>query len=642
MAAPSAHARPPVACADFHGNTNADWLASNPPAGEAGMVSAMGQLAARARQQQIDLLEAAKQAPSGNVQTLLGDFWASGMDESAVERDGSNPIAPLLERIGAIRRDKDIPPAIAALHQVGIPVVFNFSPDIDLKDLGRHIGYFSQGGLGLPDPAYYTRTDADTRTVLAQYGKYVEQILVLTGTPADEASEQAAQVIDLETRIASASRPLLDLRDPRNNYAPVSVAGLDKQYRKLQLQAFLEAQQVDAPTVSMANPALFATLDTLVDDLKPAQWKAYLQWRVGDAMAPYLSRAFRDASFNFRGRVLEGHNAPASREQQVLDAINLAAGPMLGHQYAQRYLTADTRTRAQGIAEQVRDALGDAIERDPRLSAAAKAESKAKLAALRIEIGTPPRDLDYSVQPVGRGSFGGNMLIASTWRHGSEMQRIGEANASRRWNVQPQTPALAYDIGQNRLLVTAAMLQAPVFDATLGEPGQYGAFGALVGHELTHGFDARGRLVDAQLELRDWWGVDDANAWNALASRVANQYSVLPYPALEGIKVNGVQTRDENLADLSGVELAWAAFKAHRPEAEKAPKQDFFKAWASLWAQNMTPAAATALASTSVHAPGQWRANGPLANLADFGELYGCRVGSVMRNKPDDRIQVWP
>ncbi len=642
FASPASAAKPPVACADFHGNTNADWLAANPPPADPGMVSAMGQLAARARQQQIDLLEAAKQSPTGNVQTLLGDFWASGMDEAGVERDGSNPIAPLLERINAIRRDKDIPPAIAALHQVGIPVVFNFSPDVDLNDLSRHIGYFSQGGLGLPDPAFYTRTDADTRTVLAQYGKYVEQILVLTGTPAGDAAAEAAQVIDLETRIARASRPLIELRDPRRNFAPVPAAGLDKQYRTLQLEDFIVAQQVGDATVSMANPALFATLDTLVDDLKPAQWKAYLRWRVGDAMAPYLSRAFRDASFNFRGRVLEGRQAPPTREQQVLDAINLAAGPMLGREYAQRYLDAGTEARAEAVAADIRNALGAALERDPRLGAAAKAEARAKLAALKIEIGMPDRDIDYTVQPVGRGSFGGNMLIASTWRHGSEMRRIGEANASRRWNVQPQTPALAYDITQNRLLVTAAMLQAPVLDTAHGEPAQYGAFGALVGHELTHGFDARGRLVDARLDVRDWWEASDANAWNALASRVASQYATLPYPGLEGVKVNGVQTRDEDLADISGVELAWAAFNARHPDADKSARQDFFKAWAGLWAQAMTPAAATAMASTSVHAPGQWRSNGPLANLADFGELYGCRVGSVMRNKPDNRIQVWP
>jgi putative endopeptidase len=632
----------PVACADFYGFSNAGWFDANPLPAGTGSLSALGQLSDRARQQQIDLLDAAMQSPQGHVQKLLGDFWASGLDEAAVERDGAQPIAPLLERINAIRRSKDIAPAIAALHQVGIPVAFNFSPDVDLTDLNRHIGYFSQGGLGLPDPAYYTRTDADARTVLDQYTKYVEQILALTGTPADKLEAEAKQVIDLETRIAAASRPLLDLRDPRNNYAAVQVEGLDKQYKQLRLNEFLEVQGVQDDIVSIANPALLTTLDTLVDELKPAQWKTYLQWRVGDAMAPYLAKPFHDASFDFRGRVLEGRSTPRPRRQLVLDAINLAAGPMLGREYAARYLAEGSRARAEQIATQVRDTLGAALERDPRLGPEARAAAKAKLDKLKIEIGTPKRDLDYTVQPMGRGSFGGNMLIASTWRHGSEMSRIGRGNAERRWDVLPQNPALAYDIAQNRLLITAAMLQPPVFDINQDAASQYGSLGALIGHELSHGFDSRGRLVDANLQLRDWWTVTEAGAWEAMANRVSAQYGALPYPALQGVNVNGPQTRDEDIADIAGVELAWATFTAAQPDADKAARQAFFTAWVSLWPQQLSAEAATELASSSVHAPGQWRANGPLSNLEAFGEIHGCRVGSVMRHKPDDRINVWP
>lgn len=642
LALPPAYARAPVACADFHGNTNAAWLEAHPLAPGTAQVSALGELQARARQQQIDLLEAARNAPGDDVQKLLGDFWASGLDEAAVERDGANAIAPLLERIGAIRRDRDVAPAIAALHQVGIPVVFNFSADVDLADLTRHVGYFSQGGLGLPDPAYYTRSDADTQALLGRYRAYVEQILALTGTPADALSEQSALVVDLETRIARASRSPADLRDPRSRYALVPVDGFGKQYKKLQLEDFLEAQGVQAQQVSMADQALFQTLETLVDDLPVAQWRAYLQWRVGDAMAPYLARPFRDASFEFRGRVLEGLTAPPSREQQVLDAINLAAGPMLGHQYTLRYLDDATAARAKAVASQVRAVLGEALDADTRMGADAKAVARSKLAGLQIEIGRPQRDLDYSLQPMGRGSFGGNMLIASTWRHASEMRRIGQANAGRRWSVLPQTPALAYDISQNRLVVTAAMLQSPVLAPGDSEASAYGAYGALVGHELTHAFDARGRYVDDRLELRDWWSAADVTAWNGMAERIARQYSALAWPGLEGIQVNGMQTRDENVADVAGVELAWRAFGKAQPDAAKAEKQAFFEAWARLWAENAAPAEATRRASIGVHAPGQWRANQPLANLDDFGGLYGCRVGAVMRNKPEDRISVWP
>ena len=645
LAAPAAHAqaaKPPAACTDFYGHANADWLQNNPLTDGVASISALGQLGDRARHQQVELLNAAMQSPQGNVQQLLGDFWASGLDEAAVERDGAQPIAPLLSRIDAIRRHRDIAPALAALHQVGIPVAFNFSADVDLRDLKRHIGYFSQGGLGLPDPAYYIRTDPPTRDLLGQYTAYVQKILALTGTPDDEVAEQAQQVLDLETRIAQVTRPLAQLRDPRSNFAPVATAELDKTYPNLKLGEFLQAQSVTDDTVSIANPELLAQIDALVRELKPEQWKAYLRWRVGDAMAPYMARAWRDASFDFRGRVLEGRTAQLPRQQMVLDAINQAAGPMLGREYAARYLPAATSARAQEIATAVRNAMGAALDRDTRLGPQAKAEAKAKLAAMKIEVGTPSRDLDYTIQPMGRGSFGGNMLIASTWHHAQEMRRIGGENADRRWNVLPQYPALAYDIAQNRLVVTAAMLQAPVLDMTLDTAAQYGSFGALVGHEISHGFDARGHLVDASEQVRSWWTPTETAAWDTVGNRVIAQYGALEYPVIEGIKVNGAQTRDENMADLAGIELAWAAYQAARPDAPKETREDFFAGWASIWAEHMSEAEATRRAASSVHAPGQWRTNAPLMNLPGFAETFACKAKADMRLGDDARVVLWP
>jgi len=274
-----------LACKDFYSQVNADWLTANPAPAGSGMQSALGQMAQRAQQQQIDLLNADMQA-QGGVSKLLGDFWASGLDEASVERDGANPIAPLLTRINAISRTKDIPAAIAALHQVGIPVAFNFSADVDLKDPTRHIGYFSQGGLGLPDPAFYTRSDADTRALLGRYTDYVTKILALTGSKPDQLQADAQAVLGLEMRIAQASRPLASLRDPAGNYAPMPTPTLDKQFKHLRLDDFLKAQSVTDDSVSLANPQLFAQLDALVAGVKPAEWKTYLRYHVGAAMAP--------------------------------------------------------------------------------------------------------------------------------------------------------------------------------------------------------------------------------------------------------------------------------------------------------------------------------------------------------------------
>ena len=631
-----------AACTDFYASANADWIKANTLLPGVGSLSAMEQLGDRSRQQQLELLNASMTAPQGNVQKLLGDFWASGLDEASIERDGANPIAPLLTRINAIKRAKDVPASIAALHQVGIPVAFNFGADVDLQDLDRHIGYFSQGGLGLPDPAYYTRTDAETRALLGQYNNYVQKILALTGTPQEKLATESQLVIDLETRLAQLSRPLVELRDPRSNYAPVAAADLAKQYKRLQLAEFLKVQGVSDDSVSIANPALFAQLDGLVNNLKPDQWKTYLRWRVGDSMAPYLSKPWRDASHGFRGRVLLGQAQPVPRAQQVLDAINLAAGPMVGREYAGRYLSSSTKARAEEIAKQVRDALGSALDRDPRFSPAVRAEAKAKLDKLKIEIGAPRRDLDYSVQPMGRGSFGGNMLIASTWRHREEMKRIGRGNADRRWDVLPQHPALAYDIAQNRLIVTAAMLQPPVFDMGREAAAQFGSYGALVGHELSHGFDSRGRLVDAKGDLRDWWTPADALAWDAMGNRVAAQYSALPYPQLTGTRINGGQVRDIAIADLAGIELAWAAYRAAQPAATKEADQMFYRGWASLWAQHLTAEAASQQAASGVHAPGQWRANVPIANQPAFAEAYSCKAGTPMQPAAEMQVKLWP
>ncbi|WMJ69994.1 M13 family metallopeptidase [Stenotrophomonas sp. 24(2023)] len=635
-AAPSVSAQ----CSDFYDATNAAWLKAN-PVPQTGATTALGQLVDRSRVQQRELLDAAMNGPQGNVQKLLGDFWASGLDEAAVEADGSNPIAPLLTRINAIKKAKDIPASIAALHQVGIPVAFNFGPDVDLKALDRHIGYFMQGGMGLPDPAFYTRTDADTVALMGRYRAYVKQILALTGTPAAKLDAEAAAVIALETELARNAQSLAGINNPFNNYAPISTKDLNSRYRNLQLDAFLKVQGVNDDLVSLSDPNLFKQLDGMIGKNKPDQWKAYLRWRVGDAMAPYLSKAYRDAEFEFRGRVLRGETLPPARWEAVLDAINVAAGPMLGREYAARYLSAEDRRQAAWIVDKVREVQIDAVKNSSWLSAEAKAEAQAKLAALKIEIGTPLRDLDYTVQPMGRGSFGGNMLIASTWRHREEMKRIGKGNADRRWDVLPQQPSLAYDLAQNRLIVTAAILQGPVFNAKADAADKFGSFGGLVGHELTRAIDAKGALVDAKGELRSWWTPADKTAWTLLGSRVAAQYGSYDFPGVKGAKVNGALTQEENLADIAGLELAWAAYAAQEPKAKPAQQQGFFRAWAALWPQQLAPNEAVRRVTADIRAPGRWRTNGALSNLPAFGATFSCKPGQPMQRTDADQIKVW-
>jgi len=630
----------PAQCTDFYAQANADWLQAHPASAPDAAASALAGLAERALQQQRELLEEAMRAPRNEVQKLLGDFWASGLDEAAVEADGSRPIAPLLSRIDAIRRSRDVPAAIAALHQVGIPVAFNFAPDVDLRALDRHIGYFLQGGTGLPDPAFYTRDDADTRALRGRYRGYVRQILALTGTPPARLDADVDAVLEIETAIARKAQPAADLTDPFRTYAPVPVAELARRYRNLQRGAFLGAQGVENDLVSLPDPALFAELDAMVQRVRHEPWKAYLRWRVGDAMAPYLSRSFREASFAFRGQVLAGQPEPPPRWLQVLEAINTAAGPMLGREYAARHMSAEARALALRTAAQVHQAQLAALEHAAWLGPEARAEARAKLQALEIEVGTPRRDLDYTVQPMGRGSFGGNMLIASTWRHREEMRRIGKGNAERRWDMLPQQPALAYDLAQNRLIVTAAVLQPPVFDPA--DPATvYGAFAALVGNQLTRAVDGRGARVDAGGALRDWWTPAERAAWARLGERLAAQLAAHDYPGVPGAKVDGGRVKDETLADLAGLELAWQAWSAAHPQADQAEHQAFFRAWSRLWAQQVGGNVAAGRLAADIHAPGPLRSNVPLANLPAFATAWGCQPGQPMRMPEAGQVRVW-
>lgn len=632
----------PTACTDFYSVANKDWLEANAlPGPGIATASALEELRDLVARQQRQLLDQAMNAPQNEIQQLLGNFWASGLDEAAVETDGSTPIAPLLAHIDGIRRARDIPPAIAALHQVGIPVAFGFSADVDLADLDRHIGYFTQGGLGLPGAEFYGHDDEETQALMERYRQYVRTILALTGVAEDALDAQAEAVIALETQIAGHWHGAEQTRDPRSNYALVPTAGLRRQFRQLRLDQFLGAQEVQSEQVSLANPELFGLLDHLVANAPAAQWQSYLRFHVGNAMAPYLSQAFRDAEFEFHGKVLRGETAPAARPDQVLAAINQAAGPMLAREYVARHLPEVTRTRAERISQQVRDALLSALDANEWMAPATRAEATRKLQALRIEIGAPVQDLDFSVQPMGRNSFGANMLIASTWRHAQEMRRIGQANVSQRWDVLPQQPALGYDLAQNRLIVSAAVLQPPVLDMAANPGSHYGSLGALIGHELGRSIDILGRHVDAEGNLRDWWTQADQSAWSERTHGLATQYHTYVFPGAADAMVDGTRNRDANAADLAGLELAWAAWQASDDAPASEASQEFFRGWAGLWRQQASPDAAAIAAASQLQTPGQWRTNGPLANMPAFGETFQCKPGTPMQRAEAEQVSIW-
>ena len=640
-AKPTVAAPTGTACNDYYQLVNSDWLKAH-PAPMAGSVSAFDAMLATARQQERTLLEESARNPRNDADRALGALWTDGMNDAAVDAAGTTPLQPLFDRIAKIRKPKDVAAAIADLHAAGVPVLFNFSADVDLKDFDRQLGYANQGGLGLPDPDYYTRTDADTRALLGRYRTYVETVLQLSGTPADKVSIESGWVLGIEIRLAQASLPLVQLRDPNNAYRPVTLVELQKTYPSIAFDRFLRAQRADDDHISLAHAGFFEAADGLLAGAPVEQWEAYLRFHTANALAPYLSRGFQDAHYQMYDRVLDGDQQPQPRWLMVLDAVDRALGEPMGHAYAERYLPDVSRLAATRVADGLRAATKTAIEHSTWMDAPTRAAALAKLDKLRIEIGESSRKAPVTGLTLVSGNFATDMLAAAAWSHQHDMASIGKRTSERRWPVLAQIPDVSYDLVQNRVVVTAAFLQPPVFDANADAAQQFGGLGALIGHQLHYAFDGKGRTIDADGQLRDWWTPTTSAGYEQRTAQIVAQYD--GYEVQGGVKVNGHLTRDENLADLGGVELAFEALKAGiagipAAKGAPAPERHFFEAYAKVWQRSSAPDTLTADVSTSIQAPAMSRVNGPLANVAEFGKAYACKAGQPMQAKAP--VSIW-
>jgi putative endopeptidase len=515
----------PTGCTDFYSVANADWLKAQSRARERRRVRD-GRTARTQLQQQRDCSTtrcACRRATCRSCSATSG--------RAAWTKPRSNATAPIPSRRcwrASTHQAREGHPAGDRRAAPGRhPVAFNFGADIDLRDLSATSVTSARAAMGLVDPAFYTRTDADTRAVMARYDAYVQKLLLLVGHAAGTRRRgRQARHRSLKRASRRPSKPLgrCATTAPTTRRRPSKDLGKTVQApaaRRIPEGAGLQRRH----GVDRQSAAVRSNSTRWPRPLPPSQWQAYLRFHVGNAMAPYLSKAWRDAEFEFRGRVLRA----SPRRRNAGARCSTRSTPRLARCSATNTRRASCRrdeasapSRSPPTCVRARSR----VDRSPWMGASAKTEAKAKLDKLKIEIGTPRRDLDYTVQPMGRGSFGGNMLIASTWRHREEMKRIGRGNADRRWDVLPQQPTLAYDIAQNRLIVTAAMLQPPVLDANADPASQYGAYGALVGMELAHAIDGKGRLVDAAGTLRDWWtprktmrGMRWASAWSRSTGR---------------------------------------------------------------------------------------------------------------------------
>ena len=579
----------------------------------------------------------------------VGDYYASGTDEKTIDALRTKPLAEEFQRIDAIKDRAALLKAIAHLHTIGVGAFFEFGSGQDAKDSSRDIAQAVQGGLGMPDRDYYTKQDADMKQKREKYVAHVTKMLTLLGEPADKAAEDAKKILALETKLAEASRTRVQLRDPIKNYNKMDVRQLQDVTPDWNWSDYFKTiDLVESGDVNVQQPEFFKAANDLFRSTSLDDWKAYLRWHLINAAAPALSKDFVDEDFNFRERILRGTQQIKPRWKRVILSEDNDIGEALGKLYVGFYFPPEAKARALELVNNLKEALADRIKTLEWMDEPTKQEALKKLAAFTVKIGYPDKWLDYSLLQIDRGPFVVNALRANEFEADRDIKKIGKPVDRTDWGMTPPTVNAYYNSNMNEIVFPAGILQPPFFYANADDAVNYGAIGAVIGHEMTHGFDDEGRQFDAKGNLRDWWTPKSAEEFEKRSAAIVQQYN--EYEPLPGLHVNGELTQGENIADIGGVKLAYAALQKaldkHPEERAKkidgfTPEQRFFLSFAAIWRQKIRDEDQKMRLTTDPHSPAQFRVNGPLSDLAEFQKAFGISDGSPMVRSADKRVNIW-
>jgi putative endopeptidase len=634
------------ACRDFFQYANGGWLKGNPIPPEYGGWSLDDELRERNEKMLRGVLDAAaaKPEPAGSDTQKIGDFYATALDEAGAEKAGRTPIEPELARIAALKTPADVAAFVRESHARGDLALFDLFVDSDMKNPGTAIAYAVQGGLGLPDRDYYLRDDAKSKDLLGFYRAYVAQLLVLAGSA--DANRQADAVVALETRLAKASLDPVALRDPDKLYDKTTLKAADAKTPHFSWSGFFNALgRTDVDTFSLAPAAFFREMDAAIADVPVETWRAYFVFHLVDHAAPMLSKAFVDANFGFRGKHLYGSQEIKLRWKRALDATNAALGEAVGEVYVARAFPPAAKAGAVQLVENLKKALRVRIDKLDWMSPATKKAAYAKLDGLVAKIGYPDSWRDYSGLKVSRGNYYANVAAATAFEGRRQIDKIGKPVDRAEWGMSPQTVNAYFNPLQNEIVFPAAQLLPPYFDEKMDDAVNYGAIGAVIGHELLHGFDDQGSRFDAKGALADWWSDDDRKQFEARTAKLVKQFDA--FVPIDDLHINGELTLGENIADFGGLQVAWDAWQIARAgkPAEKidglTPEQRFFLAFAQSWRGAQRDAALRVQVQSNEHAPAKWRVLGPLANLPAFAAAFSCKAGDAMVRPAADRVDIW-
>jgi putative endopeptidase len=635
-----------AACSDFFQYANGNWLASNPIPPEYSQWSLDNEIQDRNETVLREVLEAASKATAaaGSATQKIGDFYASAMDEAAIERAGAKPLAADLERIAALKKNDDIAALLREWHARGTQVLFDFGPEADMKNAAQVIGYATQGGLGLPDRDYYFRDDKKSKELLQQYRNYVATLLRLSGDA--KAEENAAHVVALETRLAKDSLDPLALRDPNNFYHIHDLAQANAKTPHFSWKDYFNAiGRSDIASFSLAQPQFFGAMDKALAEVPLAHWQAYLRFHLADGAAAYLSSDFVNAQFAFRSKTLRGVEVLKPRWRRAIDATNAALGEAVGQIYVARVFPPAAKAGAEQLVENLKKALRARIAKLDWMDAATKKAAYAKLDTLVSKIGYPDRWRDYSALTIVRDDYFRNVDAATQFEAKRLYAKIGKPVDRSEWEMTPQTVNAYYNPLQNEIVFPAAQLLPPYFDENMDPAVNYGGIGSVIGHELLHGFDDQGSQFDAKGNLANWWNDKDKAQFEARTKKLVQQFDA--FVAVDDLHIQGALTLGENIADLGGLQVAWDAYriaqgdKSDTPVDGMTPAQRFFLAFAQAWRTAQRPAALRLQVQSNVHAPAKWRVLGPVANLPEFATAFSCKAGDAMVRDAATRVVIW-
>ena len=636
------------ACKDLSAYVNGKWLAANAiPADESGWGAflVLNNRSLGVRQQLAEHIAAEPDATG--IDKIIGDFWSTGMDDKKLNELGIAPLESRLAAIDALTDGPSVAEHLRTISSVGENPLFAFGPQPDFKDSTLNIASAFQGGLGLPDSTYYSL--ADKKPIRDAYEKHIAKLFELAGVAPADAAKQATTVLAFETRLAKASKSSEELsRDVALYYHPVKMAEADKLSPNFPWTKFFESQKVATPEwFSLGIPAFHQEVNKMLQDVPVAQWQGWLRFKLLDDASAYLSDAFVSERFDFYGKTLQGQKESRPRWKRVLGVIEGSAGEAMGQRYVEVAFPASSKAQMQQLVNNLRDALKARIEKLTWMSDATKQKALDKWAAFNTKIGYPDKWRDWSGLATNRDSYYGNVAAANAFNYRWQLDKIGKPVDKSEWNLTPQTINAYYDPQNNEIVFPAAILQSPFFDPNADEALNYGAIGAVIGHELTHGYDDQGARFGPSGNFEQWWTKEDAAKFKALTAKLVTQYN--GYTAAAGMteKVNGNLTLGENIADLGGLNIAYDAFQkavAGKPDPMTdgmTRDQRFFLGFASAWREKYTPELTKLIVASDPHSPDGVRANGTPTNIDAFAKAFGCKEGDAMVNSGNKKVAIW-